>query len=151
MPTLTTKAPRADRVIQFSVFTQNRLGRLHDLVGLLGQHQVHVVALMVLDTTDSAIIRMIVDDPDGARHLLVEGNFPFTETGIVAVETTPADLARMMAVLLQAEININYLYSFIPQPGGKSILALKMEDNEVAEQALTRSQFRTLKQADISR
>jgi hypothetical protein len=56
-----------------------------------------------------------------------------------------------MAALLEAELNINYLYSFIPHPRGKSILALSMENNEVAEQTLGRHQFPVLKQADISR
>ena len=56
-----------------------------------------------------------------------------------------------MATLLEAELNINYLYSFIPQPQGKSILALSMEDNDLAEQALRHHQFRTLRQTDISR
>ena len=56
-----------------------------------------------------------------------------------------------MAALLEAELNINYLYWFIPHPQGKSILALSMEDNDLAEQVLHRHQFRTLRQTDISR
>jgi hypothetical protein len=56
-----------------------------------------------------------------------------------------------MSVLLQAELNINYLYSFIPHPEGKPIVGLSMEDNEMAEQALRRDQFRILNQGDISR
>jgi hypothetical protein len=48
-------------------------------------------------------------------------------------------------------LNINYLYSFIPQVEGKSLVGLKMEDNEIAEEALRQHQFRTLRQADISR
>jgi hypothetical protein len=151
MPTETTTAGRRDPVIQFSVFTPNRLGRLHDLIGLLGTHGVHVLALMVLDTTDSSIIRLVVDDPDRARELLVHEGFPFTESTLMVVEVNPTDLNRLMAALLQAELNINYLYSFIPHPQGKSILALSMEDNDLAEQALHRHQFRTLKQSDVSR
>jgi hypothetical protein len=151
MPTETTKSPRRDRVVQFAVFTPNRLGRLHDLIGLLGTHGVHVLALMVLDTTDSAIIRLVVDDPEGARDLLVKDGFPFAETDLVAVQANSTDLSRLMAALLEAELNVNYLYSFIPHPGGKSIIGLSLEDNDLAEQTLTRHQFRTLKQADISR
>jgi hypothetical protein len=151
MPVETTKSRRADWVIQFSVFTPNRLGRLHDLVRLMNAHGVHVLALTVLDTTDSAIIRFAVDDPDRARELLVQESFPFTESSLVAVEATPTDLSRLMSSLLQAELNINYLYSFIPHPNGKSIIALSLEDNELAEQALKREQFRTLRQVDISR
>ena len=151
MPTETTTAGRRDPVIQFSVFTPNRLGRLHVLIGLLGTHGVHVVALMVLDTTDSSIIRIVVDDPERARELLVREGFPFTESTLLVVEVNPTELGRLMAALLEAELNINYLYSFITHPQGKSILALSMEDNDLAEQALHRHQFRTLKQSDVSR
>jgi hypothetical protein len=151
MPAETKIAGRREAVIQFSVFTPNRLGRLHDLIGLLGAQGVHVLALMVLDTTDSAIIRIVVDDPERARDLLVREGFPFTESKLVVVEVNSTDLNRLMASLLQAELNVNYLYSFIPHPQGKSIIALSMEDNDLAEQALRRHQFRTLKQADISR
>jgi hypothetical protein len=106
---------------------------------------------MVLDTTESAIIRIVVDDPDQARKLLVQHGFPFTESTLVVVEAISTDLARLMSALLQTELNINYLYSFIPHPHGKSIIALSMEDNELAEQALRRQQFTTLRQVDLSR
>jgi hypothetical protein len=151
MATETTTAGRREAATQFSVFTPNRVGRLHDLIALLDSHGVHVLALMVLDTTDSAIIRLVVDNPEHARGLLVREGFSFTESTLVVVEVNPTELNHLMAVLLEAELNINYLYSFIPHPQGKSILALSMEDNELAEKALHRHQFRTLKQTDISR
>jgi hypothetical protein len=151
MVTETSKPPRIDAVVQFSVFTPNRLGRLHDLIRLFALQGVHVLALMVLDTTDSAIIRLVVDDPENARDLLQRESFPFTESRLVVVEANPTDLGRMMAALLEAELNVNYLYSFIPQPEGKPLVGLSLEDNELAEQILRRHQFRTLRQADISR
>jgi len=151
MATATAKAGRPDPVIQFSVFTPNRLGRLHDLIALLGASEVHVLALMVLDTTDSSILRVVLDDPDRARELLGREGFCFTESRLVVVEVNPTELNRLMAALLEAELNINYLYSFIPHPQGKSILALSMEDNDLAEQVLHRHQFRTLRRTDISR
>ena len=151
MPTEIVTGGRRDPVVQFSLFTPNRLGRLHDLIGLMGKHAVHVLALMVVDTTDSAIIRVVVDDPEKARELLVQEGFAFTESRLVVVEVTSSELGGLMAALLAAELNINYLYSFIPQPQGKSIIGLSLEDNEMAEQVLSKHQFRTLRQADISR
>jgi hypothetical protein len=143
---------RPDAVKQFSVFTANRLGRLHDLTKLLSSHNVHILAVTVLDTTDSAILRFVVDDPEQARDLLREHNFPFNETELLVAEVDAAsNLNDLMAALLEAELNINYLYSFIPHPNGKSLLALSMEDNDMGEQILTRHQFRVLRQADISR
>lgn len=145
------KGPRANSVVQFSVFTPNRLGRLNELVRLFSSHNVHVVALTVLDTTDSSIIRTVLDDPEKARELLHEHGFAFTESSLVVVEVTPEELNRLIAALLEAELNINYLYSFIPHPNGKSIVGLSMEDNEVAEQVIRNHQFPVLKQSDISR
>lgn len=145
------KGPRANSIVQFSVFTANRLGRLNELVRLFSSNNVHVVALTVLDTTDSSIIRTVLDDPEKARDLLQEQGFAFTESPLVVVEVTPEELSRLIAALLEAELNINYLYSFIPHPNGKSIVGLSMEDNEIAEQVIRRNQFPVLKQSDISR
>jgi hypothetical protein len=143
---------RAEAVVQFSVFTPNRLGRLHELVRLLGSHNVHVLALTVLDTTESAIIRVVLDDPDRGRALMQENAFPFSESAIIAVEIdSPEDLNRLLAALVEAEMNVNYLYSFIPHPREKTILALSVEDPEMAEETLKRHQFTVLKQSDISR
>src|SRR6266481_4496698 len=104
-----------DTVKQFSVFTANRLGRLHDLVKLLSSHEDHVLALTVLDPTDSSILRFVVDDPERARELLLEHRFPFNESEMLAVELAAAtQLKDLMAAFLEAELNVNYLYSFIP-------------------------------------
>lgn len=148
----TTQGRTKELVKQFSVFTPNRLGRLNELVGTLASQEVHVLALTVLDTTDSAIIRLVVDDPDKARHLFQKQGFPFTESDLIAVEVNyVTELSKLMTALLEGEVNINYLYSFIPEAKGKSLLALSVEDNEIAERVLTKHQFRVLKQADISR
>ena len=53
------------------------------------------MAITVLDTTDSAIMRLIVDDPDKARELMVNNDFPYTECDVLAVEITDeSDLKR---------------------------------------------------------
>lgn len=148
----TAVAGPSEAVVQFSVFTPNRLGRLHALINLLGSHAVHVLAMTVLDTTDCAVIRIVVDDPDKARELLNQHGFAHAETRIVVTEVSSTeDMNKLLAALLEAELNINYLYSFVPHPRGKSMLAICAEDNEVAGQTLKRHQFPLLKQADISR
>ena len=139
-------------VKQFSVFMANRMGRLHELIGLLSSHKVHVLALSVLDTSDSSIIRLVADDPEQARELLRNNGFPFNESELLVVELASAvNLGELITAMLEAELNINYLYSFIPHPEGKSIIALSVEDNDMAEEILKRHQFRVLRQSDISR
>ncbi len=141
-----------DPVKQFSVFAENRLGRLHDLTALLKTHEVHVMAITVLDTTDSAIVRFVVDDPDLARELLVNNAFPYVENDILAVEITDeSELSNVLAALFEAEINLHYIYSFIKRPEGRSALAMNVEDADVAAQALAQRGFRILTQSEIAR
>jgi hypothetical protein len=142
----------SDPVKQFSVFTANRVGRLFDLIALLKNNDVHVMAITVLDTTDSAIVRLVVDDPDKARELMVNNDFPYTECDVLAIEIKDeADLNEVLAALLEAEINIHYVYSFIKRPEGKAALAINAEDTDVAAQALGTKGFKVLSQGDISR
>jgi hypothetical protein len=141
-----------DPVKQFSVFAENRVGRLHDLIALLQGNNVHVMAITVLDTTDSAILRLVVDDPDKARELMVNNDFPYTEVDVLAIEIADeADLKGVLAALFEAEINIHYVYSFIKRPEGKYALAINAEDADVAAQALSTHGYRILTQRDISR
>lgn len=147
-----TSTSSNDPVKQFSVFAENRVGRLYDLIALLKTNDVHVMAITVLDTTDSAIVRVIVDDPDKARELMVNNDFPYTETDILAVEmTAESELKGVLAALFEAEINVYYVYSFVKRPEGRAALAISTEDIDVAAQALNRRGFRVLTQRDIAR
>ena len=141
-----------DPVKQFSVFAENRVGRLNDLVALFKEHNVHIIAITVLDTTDSAIMRVIVDDPDKARELMVNNDFPYTECEVLAVEIgDESKLRGVLAALYIAEINVHYVYSFIKRPDNEAALVLNVEDSDVAAQALNRCGFKVLCQRDISR
>ena len=152
MAAATSTSLATDPVKQFSVFTANRVGRLFDLTALLKNNNVHVMAITVLDTTDSAIVRLVVDDPDKARELMVNNDFPYTECDVLAVEIKDeADLKDVLASLLEAEINIHYVYSFIKRPEGNAALAINAEDTDVAAQTLATHGFKVLTQRDISR
>lgn len=141
-----------DPVKQFSVFTENRVGRLHEVTALLKNHNVHVMGITVLDTTDSAIVRFLVDDVDKARELMINNDYAYTECEVLAVEISDeSQLTGVLAALLEAEINIHYIYSFIKRPDGLAALAINAEDREVAAQSLNKRGYRVLTQSDISR
>lgn len=137
-----------DPVKQFSVFAENRVGRLFDLTALLHKHNVHIMALTTLDTTDSIIVRMIVDDPDRARELMINNDFPYTECDVLAVQIDDESrLEGVLHALFEAEINIHYVYSFIK----RAAIAMNIEDADVAAQAINRCGYKVLTQGDISR
>lgn len=152
MASSTAQSPRREPVKQFSVFTENKVGRLNEVVNLLRTHDIHVMALTTMDTTDSAIIRVVVDDPDGAARLLREHGFPFNESELLVVEmANEGDLNAVLSVLLAAEINIHYIYPFIFRPRERAALALNVEDMDLAARALSDRGHSVLMQNDISR
>ena len=148
-----TAAPVAtDPVKQFSVFIENRVGRLHDLVGMLAKHNIHIIAMTTIDQTDTALDRFVVDDPDRARELLAANNFFFTECEVIAVEfNNEAQLGPVLKALLTVEVNIHYTYSFLVRPRGRSAIVVSVEDNDIAASALNTGGFKVLTQRDISR
>jgi hypothetical protein len=151
MAAKTSSVPH-DPVKQFSVFAENRVGRLYDLTTLLKNNNVHIMAITVLDTTDSSIIRVVVDDPSKARELLISNDLPYGECSVLAVELgDESELQGVLAALLEAEINTHYVYSFIKRPLDRSALAISAEDQETAAQSLSQRGFKVLQQCDISR
>ena len=141
------------RIKQFSVFMENKAGRLLDLVKLLGENHVHIVALTILDSVDASIVRLVVDDPSRARSIFLEHTVSFTESTLVVVElpSSSEDLGSVLGALLQAECNIFFSYSFLTRPRGKAALAVHVDDEDVAIGVLTQNHFKILSQRDISR
>jgi hypothetical protein len=148
-----TAAPvAAEPVKQFSVFIENRVGRLHDLVALLAKHNIHIMAITTIDQTDTALDRMIVDDPDRARELMAANNFFFTECDVLAVEfRDESHLKDVLNALITVEVNVHYAYAFLVRPKGRSALAMSVEDLDLAASALNTRGFKVLSQRDISR
>ena len=137
---------------QFAVYAENKVGRLNDVITSLRGHGVHVMALTTLETTDVTIVRIVPNYPADARKAFEEEGFSFVECPIVAVElNTEEDLPKVTLALLEAEINIHYLYPFLARPGGKSALAMRVEDTDVAIETLSRRQVRVLSLEDIAR
>lgn len=150
-PEIADKA-RGEPIVQFSIFADNKVGRLNDLVQRLGARDVHIVAFSQLDTTECTVMRLIVDYPDQARDLFHEHGYAFSETEMVAVEiNSEADLKFVTAALVEAEINIHYIYPFLMRPRGKTALAINLEDNDLARNVLNCRNLRTLDQGDIAR
>jgi hypothetical protein len=110
------------------------------------------MAMTTLDTTDSSILRVIVDDHERAGSILSKNHFFYNETPILVVEMNAAtDIHKALCALLEAEINIHYTYAFITRPRDKCALAISLEDPDVAGHALHCSGFRILGRSDISR
>jgi hypothetical protein len=149
----TTEALRSPLVRQFSVFLENKVGALLDLARTLGQANVHICGVSVVDTADASVIRIVVDDPERCREALHKAGIAAGESNLVVVELPhgPEKFDAVLRSLVAAEINIQYTYSLMVRPRDKALLALHCEDPEYACDALKKAGFAVLTQKDISR
>ena len=141
------------RVRQFSVFLQNKVGALLEVVKLLNLHMVDVVGLSVQDSTDSSIVRLVASDPETVAELFRDNDIPFgvCEMVVVEMDEVATGLAGLLASLLAAEVNIYFSYPLLTRPNHRAALALHVEDHECAASVLAGDGFKLLSQADISR
>ena len=149
----TTQTLRPTLVRQFSVFLENKVGALLTLTRTLGEANVHICGISVVDTADASVVRMVVDDPDRCRETLRQAALPFSESSLIVVELPrgPEKLANVLRQLVAAEVNIQYTYSLMIRPRDFALLALHCEDPEYARDVLDKAGVTVLGQKDISR
>ena len=139
------------RVRQFTIFLDNRVGRLGMLVRTLEEGDVRIVALSIEESADSALVRLICSEPDLSRELLQREHFSFVESELLAVELprhSKQPVLSLCSALLAAEINIHYAYPLLVRPKGPA-LALYVEDPTLAAQLLIRKGFKLIGESDL--
>ena len=151
--TRVTEGLRSPHVKQFAVFLENRVGALLDLTRTLGEASVHICGISVIDTADSAVVRLVVDDPDRCRDVLHNSHLAHGESDLVVAELDhgPEKLAEVLRCLVAAEVNLQYTYSLMVRPHDKALLALHSEDPDFAREVLGKAGVTVLGQKDISR
>lgn len=99
---------------QVSVFLENKSGRLNEVTKILGEAGVNISAFTIADTSDFGILRMIVADPDKACEALKSNAFSVQTTDVVLAKTPnkPGSLSRLLEVLQEEEVFIEYMYAF---------------------------------------
>jgi hypothetical protein len=148
-----TERTAGPTVKQYSIFLQNKVGALLEVVRLLNENDVHVLALNSQDSTDSAIVRIVVSDPDAVEGIfdVHEVAYSVSEILVVEMNEVATDLRRMLQCLLMAEVNIQVCYPILIRPHGRSALALHLDDHECGWSVLAGERFRILSQSDLSR
>src|SRR5580658_5310888 len=118
----TMQARNWPSVCQFSVFLENRVGQLLEVVRSFNGSKVKIVGLSISDSADCCIIRLILSHPEQGREILERNKLPFAENELLVAElpTGPQSLVELCTALLQAEINIHYAYPLIIHPHGRA-------------------------------
>ena len=138
---------------QISIFVENKPGALYGLTGVLAQNKVDLRALSLAETSEFGIVRIIVNDVYKATTVLKDAGYVHSITPVVgvAIPDVPGGLNRVLQVLSNAKINVEYMYAFLGGKTEAAYMIFRVEDNNAAAEALASRGIKTLEEVDIQR
>lgn len=136
---------------QLSVFVQNEIGSLAGVTTVLKNNRINLRAIASFDTPEFAILRIVVDQPDKAKELLTAGGFAVKMSEAVAVELEdkPGVLDRMLHVIAEANLGINYIYSIVLRNGKAPLMIVNTDDLLKTTNVLKANGFIVAEQEDL--
>lgn len=139
-------------VKQISVFVENTAGKLAELTEYLQQHDIDMRALSIAETQDFGIVRIIVDDAYKTSQVLKEAGYVASITPVLAVEMPdePGSLFKILKLLGDGGINLEYMYAFLTRKADTAYMVLRVADNEKAAELLSKKGVHTVCQEAIA-
>ena len=126
----------SNTIQQLSVFMENREGRLDEILKILSEAGVNIVALSLADTSEYGMLRMIVSDPHKGRAALKNEGITAMLTDVVALRVPHAtgSLSKAMHQIVEGEVNIEYMYALAS--ANRRAMIVKASDGETAAKAV---------------
>ena len=124
---------------QLSVFLENRAGQLAEITEILAEHGIDLRAIHIAETTDYGVLRLITGAPHEAANILLEKGCVLSMTPVLAaaVPDKPGGLAKLLSVVAQAGIDVEYMYSMFGNGNGMAYMIFRVADLERLESVLT--------------
>ena len=138
-------------VKQISVFLENRPGALAEFTKILDMSSIDLRALSLAESEDFGIVRVIVDDPYKTIRILKEEGYICSVTKVIAVEIAdkPGSLVKMLNVLGDNNVNLEYSYAFLAKKANSAFMILRVADNDKAIKVLTQNGIRPICHEDM--
>lgn len=138
---------------QFTVFLENRVGMLMEVLRRFDGTGVRIVAVNIHDSTECSIVRLVMTDPERGREILERAGLAMIESDLVGVEL-PDDkqpLLRICTALLSAEINLVQAYPLMMSHQSHGAVALMVDNCDIAIETLHSKGFRVIGEDDLIR
>jgi hypothetical protein len=125
-------------VKQLALFLENKPGTLSKVCEALAAARVNIHAISISDAVDHAVVRMVVNDPHKALHLLGDHGVLVIERDVLMLEgrNKPGELADIAAKLSKNKINIEYAYSATPANSTTGAMILRVDNPRKAARIL---------------
>ena len=139
------------RAEQISVFLENKAGRLAEVTGILSEAKVNIRALALADTSDFGVLRLIVDSNEKAVEALKNRGFTVGRTDVLAVEVEdrPGGLHRILDMLNEADINVEYMYAFVQHSGKNAVMIFRFDNIDEAVKVLEKNNVKVINGSEV--
>ena len=136
---------------QLSLFLENQPGALSRPIQLLARAKFNLVTLSIAEANQFGILRLIVRDWEKAKKLLEKNGFVVRVTDMVAVEVPdqPGGLSKILAVIEQAGLNVEFMYAFTEKRENKGILVFRFDDPDNAVKVLLKSKVNVVPSGEL--
>ena len=136
---------------QFTVFLENRVGQLLEVIRRFEGSRVRIVALSISDATECAFVRFLLIHPEQGREILERDGLAIVESDLIGLELPdgPNPLLEVCTALLQSEVNITQVYPLLARPHGRPAVALMVDNIEIALDTLTSKGFSPINEDDL--
>ena len=136
---------------QFTVFLENRVGQLLEVVRRFEGSKVRIVALSIHDSSECAFVRFLLSHPEQGREILERAGLALIETDLIGVELPkgPQPLLQVCTALLQAEVNIVQSYPLMMRPHGNPSVALMVDNIDMGLETLAAKGFTMITENDL--
>jgi hypothetical protein len=137
---------------QFTVFMENRVGQLLEVVRRFEGSKVRIVALSISDAAECSFVRLLLSHPEQGREILERAGLALIESDLIGVELPdgPQPLLRVCTALLQAEVNIIQAYPIFVRPHGQPCVALMVDNIEMGLETLDNKGFSMITEGDLT-
>ena len=137
---------------QFTVFLENRVGQLLEVVRRFEGSRVRIVALSIADSAECAFVRFLLSHPEEGREILERAGLAIIESDLIGVELPegPQPLLQICTALLQAEVNIVQAYPLLVRPRGRPAVALMVDNIDIGLETLSSKGFSVITEDDLA-
>ncbi len=149
---MTGRARDYPTIRQFTVFIENRVGQLLEVLRRFRGTKIRIVALNILDSTECSIVRFVLTNPEQGREVFERAGLAMIESNLIALELPddPQPLVLVCNALLQAEINLVQTYPLMLRSRERMAVALMVDNIELASETLTAKGLRILTEDELA-
>ncbi|MDR1718579.1 MAG: acetolactate synthase [Dysgonamonadaceae bacterium] len=135
---------------QISVFLENKFGRLHEILSLIANDEIRIIAATVSDTSEFGILRLVTTDPHKTFQILKNHQISSNISEVFAIVTdrNSGQITQTIEHFTQAGLSIEYMYCFSTSKAG--FLILRTNNLEAARNVIRRASLVCVDQAHIA-